>query len=116
MSYDSVRYHHSLRATKLLIKPRRKYFVSHFIFIDESLWFFLKQFVEIYTDCSDVNPPSNGVFLITGGGDTPFEAACTSEGWTAIQSRGQFGNPVDYFYRGWDDYVEGFGTPGKNIF
>ena len=38
---------------------------------------------------------------------------CLDEGWTVIQSRGQFGNPSDYFYKGWNDYVQGFGTPGK---
>ncbi len=35
------------------------------------------------------------------------------DGWTVIQSRGQFGNPGDYFLRGWDSYVKGFGVPGK---
>jgi hypothetical protein len=34
-------------------------------------------------------------------------------GWTVIQSRGQFQNAADYFYRGWADYVKGFGVPGK---
>ena len=38
---------------------------------------------------------------------------CLEEGWTVIQSRGQFGNPTDYFYKGWTDYVNGFGNPGK---
>ena len=38
--------------------------------------------------------------------------ACDAEGWTVIQSRGQFGSPVDYFLRGWDEYVQGFGEPG----
>lgn len=30
-------------------------------------------------------------------------------GWTLIQRRGQFGNPKDYFFRGWNDYFHGFG-------
>lgn len=30
-----------------------------------------------------------------------------------IQRRGQFGNPVDYFYRGLDEYVAGFGDIGE---
>ncbi len=38
---------------------------------------------------------------------------CSEWGWTVIQSRGQFGNPVDYFDRDWKTYQEGFGTPGK---
>ncbi len=39
---------------------------------------------------------------------------CVDDGWTVIQSRGQFGNPIDYFNRDWKSYVEGFGVPGKN--
>ena len=35
------------------------------------------------------------------------------KGWTVIQSRGQFGNAKDYFYRNWTEYVNGFGEPGK---
>jgi hypothetical protein len=34
-------------------------------------------------------------------------------GWTVIQSRGQFQNAANYFYKGWADYVKGFGVPGK---
>ena len=41
---------------------------------------------------------------------------CTGDGWTVIQSRGQFGNPIEYFYRDWDDYVSPFGTPGKHAY
>lgn len=29
-----------------------------------------------------------------------------------IQRRGQFGNPIEYFYRNWDEYVSGFGEQG----
>ena len=38
---------------------------------------------------------------------------CDEDGWTVIQSRGQFGNPIDYFYRYWEDYAAGFGEPGR---
>jgi len=31
-------------------------------------------------------------------------------GWTVVQRRGDFGNPEDYFYRGWNDYKFGFGN------
>ncbi|KAH9377323.1 hypothetical protein HPB48_016051 [Haemaphysalis longicornis] len=34
-------------------------------------------------------------------------------GWTVIQRRGQFGNPVYYFYRNWTEYARGFGDPAK---
>ena len=47
--------------------------------------------------------------LTTGG---TYRAACSDDGWTAVQSRGQYGNPEDFFYRGWDEYVSGFGTAG----
>ncbi len=40
------------------------------------------------------------------------KAKCLDGGWTVIQSRGQFGNPTQYFYREWGEYVQGFGTPG----
>ena len=38
-------------------------------------------------------------------------------GWTVLQNRGDFGNPEDYFYKGWDEYENGFGEPTKvNLF
>ena len=43
------------------------------------------------------------------------DAMCDEDGWTVIQSRGQFGNLADYFFRGWTDYVEGFGEPGMTF-
>ena len=44
-----------------------------------------------------------------------FDVYCTEDLWTVIQSRGQFGNPEDYFYREWDDYEQGFGVPGIRL-
>ena len=38
---------------------------------------------------------------------------CDAEGWTVIQSRGQFGNHAGYFFRLWRDYEEEFGHPRK---
>ena len=40
-------------------------------------------------------------------------AYCLHDGWTVIQSRGQFGNPSDYFNKTWTEFQAGFGTPGK---
>ncbi|XP_049519498.1 techylectin-5A-like [Dermacentor silvarum] len=34
-------------------------------------------------------------------------------GWTVIQHRGQYGNPVYYFYRNWTEYANGFGNPAE---
>ena len=44
-----------------------------------------------------------------------FDVYCTDDLWTVIQSRGQFGNPEDYFYRGWHEYEQGFGVPGTSL-
>ncbi len=38
---------------------------------------------------------------------------CDEDGWTVFQSRGQFGNALEYFYKGWKDYEDGFGEPGR---
>ena len=46
------------------------------------------------------------------GTGVTFPAYCTIDGWTVIQSRGQFGNPENYFDRGWNAYENGFGDPG----
>jgi len=35
-----------------------------------------------------------------------------SGGYTVIQKRGDNGKPEDYFYRNWNDYVNGFGEVG----
>ena len=41
---------------------------------------------------------------------------CTFDGWTVIQSRGQFNNSKDFFSnKFWDDYKAGFGTPGISL-
>ncbi len=36
-------------------------------------------------------------------------------GWTVMQRRGDFGNPVDYFLRNWTDYKDGFGDPDEDF-
>ncbi len=67
-------------------------------------------------DCRDVLQELDGADInenhkIVIAGRT-VDVRCRKQ-WTVIQSRGQFGNPVDYFYRGWDEYVAGFGEPGN---
>ncbi|WP_407809616.1 fibrinogen-related protein, partial [Staphylococcus aureus] len=44
-----------------------------------------------------------GSFLVYCDMDTD------GDGWTVIQRRGDFKNPVDYFYKNWTDYQMGFG-------
>ena len=49
------------------------------------------------------------------GNGTSFPVYCDPDGWTVIQSRGQFGNPQEYFLRNWDEYERGFGEPGNEL-
>jgi hypothetical protein len=53
-----------------------------------------------------------GTYILHPDSEHQFEAYCLEDGWTAIQSRGQFGNPADMFLKKWDEYVKGFGEPG----
>ena len=66
-------------------------------------------------DCFEVHEakkPLPGVYTLNPDPHHEFQAYCLEDGWTVIQSRGQFGNPKDFFLRKWNDYVEGFGEPG----
>ena len=55
-----------------------------------------------------------GIYTLQPGDyNTTFDAYCLEEGWTVIQSRGQYGNPKDFFLKGWAEYAQGFGVPGK---
>ena len=77
-----------------------------------------------FTDCYDAYLKSKdsfqpGVYNILKSPDDIFtnpilnvSVYCLQEGWTVIQSRGQFGNPTDYFNKTWAEYQDGFGTPG----
>jgi hypothetical protein len=69
-----------------------------------------------FRDCYDINQlgvklPGEYTIQVTEETSTPV--FCMEDGWTVIQSRGQFGNPKDYFYQPWNTYLEPFGTPGK---
>ncbi len=55
-----------------------------------------------------------GIYNLTIAGRR-VATECDKDGWTVIQKRGQHGNPMNYFYREWDQYVNGFGVPGKNL-
>ena len=43
---------------------------------------------------------------------SPLEVLCRTGGWTVIQSRGQFGNAPDFFYKTWVEYQSPFGIAG----
>ena len=76
------------------------------------------EFFYLDADCHEVYEaglPLPGVYTIYPNEFTSVEVYCIEEGWTVIQSRGQFGNPQDYFERLWDDYVVGFGQPGMSF-
>ena len=49
------------------------------------------------------------------GAPNSTQVECDKDGWTVIQSRGQFGNRNAYFYRRWNSYVDGFGVPGAEF-
>jgi hypothetical protein len=65
-------------------------------------------------DCSD--SPSTGTDQIKNIviNNQTVNTLCKSDGWTVIQSRGQFpAYPKDYFSnKTWKEYQVGFGTPG----
>ena len=75
---------------------------------------------ESIQDCGDLLRSSHHLMEDTAGiHEFQFDGApnralaeCDSDGWTIIQSRGQFDNRNAYFYRRWDSYVDGFGVPG----
>ena len=75
--------------------------------------------MKYFTDCYDVHQQNKqlpGVYPIQVDPQLPqttVKVACLASGWTVFQSRGQYGNPADYFFKGWSDYETGFGTPGK---
>jgi hypothetical protein len=46
-------------------------------------------------------------------GKSPEKVYCDSEGWTVIQSRGQYDNSIYYFLRDWEAYEKGFGQAGE---
>ena len=78
--------------------------------------------IHLYKDCYDVYEAGEslpGIYVLYKNSTRSFEvnykvrAQCLEDGFTVIQSRGQFGNPKDYFLKIWDDYVKGFGEPGK---
>ena len=63
-------------------------------------------------DCASLGLTGSSV-IYAGCPPQPVSTFCTNDGWTVIQSRGQFGNPPDYFSKKlWSEYVAGFGTPG----
>ena len=64
----------------------------------------------ISADCSAVNNDGNYWAYVN---KTKMELRCRSGGWTVIQSRGQYGNPPDFFYKTWSEYKNPFGILGK---
>nr|AAM88421.1 OMFREP [Ornithodoros moubata] len=71
-------------------------------------------------DCADLymsGQNHSGVYnIFPHDGSTPGVATyCDMQsdggGWTVFQRRGQLGNPIYDFYRGWEPYRNGFGDP-----
>ena len=68
-------------------------------------------------DCYDLMMQSSEEEFESGvhhsfGETLEASALCHKDGWMVVQSRGQFGNAIDSFYRSYDNYVKGFGVPG----
>ena len=61
-------------------------------------------------DCSTI--PSCGVYELDMSTDV---SVYCKNGWTTVMSRGQFGNPQNYFQRTWQNMKESFGTPGEEF-
>ena len=55
-------------------------------------------------------------YIDSTGFSTQKLALCVDDGWTVIQSRGQFGNAENYFNRSFQEYVNGFGETGEELF
>jgi len=70
----------------------------------------------IEKDCYEIEKSHSlpGVYNIKSL-ETPTPVFCKADGWTVIQSRGQFGNPKEYFAKTWAEYVSGFGEPEKEF-
>ena len=66
-----------------------------------------------FTRCSWTIP--NTVYPIQVDIQTIVNTYCLEEGWTVIQSRGQYGNPSDYFFKTSAEYKDGFGKPGNQV-
>jgi len=72
-------------------------------------------FSESVSDCQfakEAGMSLPGIQTLQVDSDTNVRAFCDTEGWTVFQSRGQFGNQPDFFIKPWQDFKEGFGTPG----
>ena len=76
-------------------------------------------FLELYRNCYEVyldNKTLPGIYTLQTGPHTTIHVNCMEDGWTVLQSQGQFpGYPKYFFNRGWKDYVNGFGIPGKEF-
>jgi hypothetical protein len=65
-------------------------------------------------DCSDYPKTDTDEVKFILINNKLVNTLCKSDGWTVIQSRGQFPSfPKDYFStKTWKEYQVGFGTPG----
>ena len=73
----------------------------------------------IYRDCKDAytkGQTSSRIYTVNPDYGEPFNVFCDMShggGWAVIQRRGIKGGSED-FYKGWEEYVRGFGDLNKN--
>ena len=74
-------------------------------------------FINSYADCYEVYKYGRllpGIYILQTGPAIYIKAKCLEGGWTVIQSRGNYENSIDYFLKGWEKYVNGFGDPSMS--
>ena len=74
----------------------------------------LKDVMHGFFLCKDCDDLPEGLQTIQIHGKV-HKVSCEADGWLVFQSRGQFGNPEDFFFKDWQAYLNPFGTPGKII-
>ena len=68
-----------------------------------------------FSDCSQASVPGfYQLKSLSADYDIP-NVQCLDDNYLVIQSRGQLGNSQDYFFRGWEEYANGFGEAGKSL-
>ncbi len=102
-----------VRATLNLLKiPQLPFIIDLYVYWVKNLMFFFT------ADCPEYNNTNTDQVHFISINNQSVKTVCKSDGWTVIQSRGQFPSfPKDYFStKTWKEYQDGFGTPGLKYY